>query len=107
MEITIKSALRGKINFPLSEETIGTALIEAELDGDAVYTKSRTKEVEICAAGLILVVCTSGNVSEGGYSLSLSDKESLLKVRRGYLSKWGEPDLDPERPKVSAVKGKW
>jgi hypothetical protein len=105
--LTIKSALKGKINFPLSEETLETALIEADLDGDSVYTKSRAKEVDICAAGLILVVCTSGNVSEGGYSLSLSDKESLLKVRRSYLYKWGEPDMDPERPKVSAVKGKW
>ncbi|TDQ12166.1 DUF6706 family protein [Pedobacter metabolipauper] len=107
MALTIKSALQGKINYPLPDESLEAALIEASLDGDQVYSKSHTKDVELCAAGLILVVCTSGNVSEGGYSLSLSDKNALLKVRSMFLNKWNETDIDPGKPKISAVKGKW
>jgi hypothetical protein len=105
---TILKSLKSKINFPLPEESYTTALIEAGLDGDAVYTKDLKKDVEICAAELILVVCTSGNVSEGGYSLSLNDKASLRITRKLYLNRWGVPDEEEaEKPTVSAVKGMW
>jgi hypothetical protein len=45
---------------------------------------------------LILVVCSSGNVTEGGYSLTLNDKSSLRITRLTYLNRWGVPDIDPD-----------
>jgi hypothetical protein len=105
---TILKSLKSKINFPLPEESYATALIDADLDGDKPYTKDLKKEVEICAAELILVVCTSANVSEGGYSLTLNDKASLMKTRKLYLGRWGVPDeAETEKPVVNAVKGMW
>lgn len=100
---TIKSALKSKINFPLPEDSYDTALIEANLDGDAVYVSTSKKDVELCAAELILIVCSSGNVSEGGYSLSLNDKASLRMTRSLYLSRWGMPDDDPDK-RVSTIR---
>lgn len=104
---TILKALKGKINFPLSEESYITALIEAGLDGDSLYNKDLKRAVELCAAELILVVCTSGNVTEDDISLTLNDKKSLRITRSIYLNRWDMPDLDPQKPTVSAVKGKW
>jgi hypothetical protein len=105
---TILKSLKSKINFPLPEESYNTVLTENDLDGDAIYTKAFKKAVELCAAELILVVCTSGNVSEGGYSLTLNDKASLMKTRKLYLGRWGVTDeAETEKPVVSAVKGMW
>ena len=106
---TILKTLKSKINFPLSEESYNTALIDADLDGEDLYNKDLRRAVELCAAELILVVCTSGDVKEGGYSLTLNDKASLRITRLIYINRWGVPDLDPEKvpATVSAVKGKW
>jgi hypothetical protein len=104
---TILKSLKSKINFPLPEESYSTALIEAGLDGDAVYTKDLKKDVELCAAELILVVCTSGNVSEGGYSLSISDKKSLMSARSIYLKRWNTDDEAVEKSTVSSGSGLW
>ena len=104
---SILTSLKAKINFPLSEESYNTALIEADLDGTANYTKELKKDVELCAAELILVICTSGNVEEGGYSLTLNEKASLRETRRTYLNRWGVPDVDLGAPKVSSGSGLW
>jgi hypothetical protein len=106
---SILKTLKSKINFPLSEESYNTALIDSDLEGDNPYTKELKRDVELCAAELILVVLTSGNVTEGGYSLTLNDKASLRTTRLTYLNRWGMPDIDPsvQKSTVSAVKGKW
>jgi hypothetical protein len=93
---TILTTLKSKINFPLSEESYLTSLIDSELDGNSIYTKEMRKDVELCAAELILIACTSGNVSEGGYSLTLSNKVDLRLTRSIYLNRWGVPDVVTE-----------
>jgi len=106
---TILKTLKSKINFPLSEESYNTALTDADLDGEQLYTKELKRAVELCAAELILVVCTSGNVTEGGYSLTLNDKASLRITRNIYLNRWGMPDLDPDKavPTIYDGTGLW
>lgn len=106
-ELTILKALKGKINYPLPEDSYATALIEADMEADAPYTKSLKKNVELCAAELILVVCTSGDVKEGGFSISLKDIDKLMGIRNIYINNWPEVGAITSVPKVSAVKGKW
>lgn len=93
---TLLVTLKSKINFPLSEGSYNTALAEAGLNGDDLFDKDLKRAVELCAAELILIICTSGNTTEGGYSLTINDKASLLKIRRVYLNRWGMPDDDPD-----------
>lgn len=108
-ELTIRTALKSKINFPLDEESYDTALIDSSLDGTATYAKEFKKEVELCAAELILVVCTSGNVTEGGYTLTISDKSALQKTRSIYLNRWGVVEIDPSvaKPTIEDGSGLW
>lgn len=104
---TILKTLKSLINFPLSEESYNTALINADLDGDQPYKKELQRDLELCAVQLIEIVCTSGNVTEGGYSLTLNDKSALLSIRTIFMNRWGLSDVDPGKATISAVKGKW
>jgi len=104
---SILKTLKSKINFPLSEESYNTALIDADLDGEAPYDKEMKRAVELCAAELILVVCTSGNTTEGGYSLTLNDKADLKKTRLIYINRWGVPDLDPDAVEPTIYDGSY
>ena len=104
---SILVTLKSLINFPLSEESYTTFLINSDLDGEAPYTKELRKDVELAAAELILVACTSGNVTEGGYSLTLNDKASLRITRLIYLNRWGMPDIDPDKVEGTIEDGSW
>lgn len=86
--MTIKEALKSTVDYPLPDDRIEKALIDAGLSGDATYTQTNEKDVDVCMIGLLLTICTTGSISEGGYSISMSDKDSLLKVRSLLLSKW-------------------
>ena len=105
MSITIKSALKSTVNYPIPDDRIEKALIDAELNGDAIYTKPDERIIDLVTAGLILTICTSANVSEGGYSISLSDRDGLLAIRSKLLVKWGE--LDELSPTVYDGTNLW
>ncbi|WP_231489910.1 DUF6706 family protein [Pedobacter sp. Leaf170] len=86
--MTIKAALKSTVDYPLPDNRIEKALIDAGLNGDTIYTQQNEKDVDVCMIGLLLTVCTSGSISEGGYSISNSDKDNLLRIRSLLLSKW-------------------
>ena len=102
---TKNQALRSKINYALPDDAYECALIEAGLNGDDSYTAADAKDIDLCAAGLILVLLTSANESEGGYSTSLSDRAGLLKLRSLLLGKWGIPD--DSTPTIKDVSYLW
>lgn len=105
MATTIREALTSMIDFPLPLKRIDKALIDGGLNGEANYTKSDEQKVDLCTAGLILTICTAGNISEGGYSLSISDKEALMKTRSLLLLKWGVSDNTV--PEIEDGTGLW
>lgn len=105
MPRTIKEALAGRIGYPIPDGSLEDALTDAGLVSTANYDKSHSKTLDIAAAGLLLFVCTSPNISEGGYSISVADKAALLKVRSLYLSKWGISD--DSLPKIEDGTGLW
>ncbi|MEN0095899.1 MAG: DUF6706 family protein [Pedobacter sp.] len=90
--MTNLEALKNKINYPLNEGSFLVVLIEADINPQAEFSKDNSMKLDIAASDLILQVLTSPNVSEGGYSISLSDREALLKVRSLLLAKWQVDD---------------
>lgn len=92
--MTNLEALKFKINYPLQEGSFSLALIEADIDPSLEFNKVNSKALDIAASGLILQILTSPNISEGGYSISISDKEALLKLRSMLLAKWDLPDTE-------------
>lgn len=79
-------------NYPLEDNTYLKALIDADLEPAAEYAKANAKAVDLCAAALILTLLSSPDLREGSYQVSLSDRASLLSVRKALLAKHGVPD---------------
>lgn len=89
--MTIGEALKNKLGYPVSTGAIEVVCIDNGLSMEANYT-GKSKEFDLALAELLLVVLNSPNVSEGGYSISLSERKNILTVRRGILAEYGLDD---------------
>lgn len=109
--LTNKKSLIAAIafNYPIPDDAIEKALIDSDIDGDGNYTKVDEKQIDLCAAGLIVGILTGAtSMSEGGFSISMSDREALRKTRSFLLLKWGEADImDTSVPKISDASSFW
>nr|WP_167293447.1 DUF6706 family protein [Pedobacter sp. SG908] len=80
------------------------ALIDASLNGNAIYAKDAEKAIDLCMAGLLLTLMTTADVTEDDVSIKIPDRAQLLKVYKALLGKWGEvdPTITPEvKPTVT------
>lgn len=80
-------ALKAKLNYPLSDNSFILALSDRGLVSTATYADR--KSLELAQADLIYTLVTTPNITEGGYSISLSDKSSLMKLADGIYLKYG------------------
>ncbi|MCZ4244975.1 DUF6706 family protein [Pedobacter punctiformis] len=100
--MTIKEALTSTVNFPLPDNRINKALIDAELVGTSDYDKSNERSVDLCMSGLLLTLITSADTTEDDVSIKLPSRDVLLSVYSALRKKWGEVDeLAPVKPTVT------
>lgn len=85
--MTNLEALKAKLNYPLSDNSFILALSDRGLVSTATYADR--KSLELAQADLIYTLVTTPNITEGGYSISLSDKSSLMKLADGIYLKYG------------------
>lgn len=90
--MTIKEALTSTINFSIPVTRIDKALIDAGLDGSAIYAKTDEKDIDLCFAGLLLTLITSADVTEDDVSIKLPNRDQLLKIYSAIYKKWGMKD---------------
>ncbi|MXV16834.1 hypothetical protein GS398_16145 [Pedobacter sp. HMF7056] len=77
----------------MSDLAVDKALIDQSVDGNAIYTKDDEKSVDLSLARLLLsVILHPSSVTEGGYSLSIGQRDDFLNFRKLLLKKWGAPD---------------
>lgn len=88
--MTFLEAIKGRVNFPLSDNSFKLALIDRELGESETYSISKKKAFELAAADCLVIVSTSPNVSESGYSISLSDRKECRAEADKIYSKYGE-----------------
>ena len=86
--MTIKEALKSMINFAITDVRIDKALIDAELDGNAAYTKSDEKAVDLATADVLLTLMTTADITEDDVSVNLPEREYLQKVKQELIDKW-------------------
>ena len=90
----IGTALRNCIAYPFSTEQVELAATKRGLTLTDVFTKEigETKAFKLASADLIKKVILSPNISQGGVSLSYSDRKALIAdVNRTYRAN-GELD---------------
>jgi hypothetical protein len=76
--MTNLEAITAKLNYPLSENTFIVAMEDRGAVSDAVYAGG--KAFDLAYADVIITLLTTPNITEGGYSISLSDKQTLLNL---------------------------
>lgn len=90
--MTKKEALISIINFSLPDSRIEKALIDAGVDGTAIYTKDDEKPVDLSFAGLLFTFITTPDIKEDDVYITLPNRDVLLKVYAAILTKWGLPN---------------
>lgn len=108
--MTILEALKAAVglNYPVDDLTYQKTLTDKDLDPAGTYDSTFTKPVELCAASIVLVLLGSAeSIREGGYSISLGDKDALFKLYNYYVDKYPD-DLQPlPKPTISNKTYLW
>jgi hypothetical protein len=85
--MTNLEAIKGRLSYPLSDNAFILALTDRGLTYTDTYAKGQS--FDLAHADLIITLISAPNVSEGSYSISLSDKTNLMKVANGIYAKYG------------------
>lgn len=104
--MTKKEALKATINFPLPDNTLEKALIDAGVTGNAAYAITDSKAIDLCAAGLLLFLITSSDLKEGDFARTLPSEGKLRMAYTLLVNKWGEPNLliKEEQPTITGIR---
>lgn len=106
--MTIREALQIKFGqYPVSADYIETVLIAAGINGDEEFTKEigQSKAFELAwAEGLFGLVTSPKSVTEGDYSISSADSDSIWRLINWLRAKWG---LDPIGEALIKFKKDW
>lgn len=92
--MTYLEALKAKLNYPLTDNAFTLALTDRGITASADY--SNISSFQLAYADTIMTLLTSPNIREGGYSISLSEKESLKKLAQGVYEAYGEAGPIPK-----------
>lgn len=89
----VRTALKSKVSFPISDDRVGVIAEDRDLALDAVYTKAigRTPGFRLAMADMITCIVTAPNVTEGGVSISYTDRKSLISLANRIYAKY-EPE---------------
>jgi hypothetical protein len=82
----IQSTVAG---YPLSENTFKKALTDRGLLATDNYP-GKSKAFELATADVYSILATAANISEGGFSVSVSERSNFLKMADKIYGKWGE-----------------
>ena len=78
---------------------------ERNLDLSAAFDQNVAKSpaFQLSKADMIRNIITMPNVSEGGVSISITDRRTLIGLANGIYSKYGEPLIKEENPTVTPI----
>ena len=103
--MTIREALRNSFPFAVSNGTIDVIAVARDLDIDGEFDSSvaSSRAYELSKADIIKSVAMSPNVSEGGVSISFSDRQSMISIANEIYGRYGEALFGQTTPTVRAL----
>lgn len=101
---TIKQALIDEVAYPLGEGAIENKLIARGIDSEETFSTevANSREYRGALADCLYSLIDAPNFSEAGYSISLSDKDAILKKANSLYSSIGE-ETKGYTPKVQRI----
>ena len=99
---TIRQALIDEVSYPLSLGKIDNKLISRGLDGDAPISAEtiNSKEFLGAAADCLYDLIDAPNFSESDISISLQDRDLILKKANNLYRTIGEEEKNLDQPMV-------
>lgn len=101
--MTVREALISKCPIQLGSSLIDTIIIDREINPDDVYTSetSKTNAFNGAIADMVIAYLLAPNVSEGGVSISVTEKEKILNYANSIYTEIGE-NTKALKPKPTA-----
>ena len=100
--MTNLEAIKAQVNFPLKDDSFKKVLLDRGLTDSEEYNVNNFKAFELATADALYILITSPNISEGGYSISLTEKKELKEIASGVYEKHGVSN--PFKPVISSIK---
>ncbi len=99
---TIAQALKDEIYYPVNDGKIANILLRRGLDGDCEISEEIITSAEFngAVADCLYSLVEAINFSESDISISLQDKNLILKKANSIYNSIGEPEKNLDMPKV-------
>lgn len=101
--MTNLEALSASTGYPMSGQQLEKCLLDHSLVSTADYAKSENFDLALMDA--LLVLLSTPNISQGGYSLSLGDVQVIERRIKAIASEYGIQD--PITPKIRDKSNVW
>jgi hypothetical protein len=85
--MTYLEAIKGKLNYPLSENSFILALEDRGLVKTDSYVKGEA--FDLAYADTIVILLTSPDIKEGSYSVTSKEFKTLTSIASGIFSRYG------------------
>ena len=86
--MTNLEAIKAKLNYPLSDNSFIVALQDRDITSAGIYVGGET--FDLAYADAINTLVTAPDQSEGGFSISLTEKKYLLSLADGIYTKYSK-----------------
>lgn len=100
------TALLNSLSFPLTLPQVEVIAVGRGLDLEGEFTPqvAKSKAFLLSKADAMKLAILAPNVSEGGVSISYSDRKLMMSLANAIYSKFGEPLITESNPTVEFLK---
>lgn len=98
--MTNNAALQSTTSYPIVADTIERLLVDRGLVPADVYG-GKSQAFDLAKADLYKELIAGANITEGGYSVSITEKTQLLNIANSIYAQYSEPLLS--QPTIKAV----
>ncbi|MCK9592708.1 MAG: hypothetical protein M0Q91_11955 [Methanoregula sp.] len=104
--MTNSDALKSVTKYPLSANAVTRICADRGITAAGTYA-GKDQAFELAMADVYAFLAASGNISEGGFSISISDREQLANMADAIYSKWGDGMSAAGMPTVRNKSNLW
>jgi hypothetical protein len=103
--MTILEAIKSTVaGYPLSDNTFLRVLTDRGLTSGDTYT-GKSQAFELATADVYMTLVSATNITEGGFSVSLTDKSNFREMANAIYQKYA--DNASLNPKLRSMTQRW
>lgn len=102
--MTVEEAITNTVGFRVRSATIQVICAKRGLrPNDTFDANTSVRSFDLATADAVKLALTMPNVSEGGVSISMPDKDKLLAFANSIYSQYGEPIVTSQAATVKPI----